>query len=134
MTHTFNSAILEAMDRSHLIITDSGGVQEEGPSLRKPILVFRKVTERPEGLATGGVKLVGLEKETVVDEASRLLDDPQIYQSMIAEYNPYGDGHAAQRILEAIKYFLNIGTRPRDFNPMKDKRHQALGTRRWASG
>ena len=118
---------VEAMVKSHIIITDSGGIQEEGPSLGKPILVFRKVTERPEGLATGGVKLVGLKKETVVNEASRLLDDPQTYQSMIAEYNPYGDGHAAQRILKAIKYFLNIGTRPRDFKPKMPKASSHIG-------
>jgi UDP-N-acetylglucosamine 2-epimerase (non-hydrolysing) len=107
---------VEAMAKAHIIITDSGGIQEEGPSLGKPILVFRKVTERPEGLATGGVKLVGLDKETVVNEVSCLLDDSQAYQGMIAEYNPYGDGHAADRILKAIHNYFGIGSRPNDFN------------------
>lgn len=104
------------MASAYLIITDSGGIQEEGPSLRKPILVFRKVTERPEGLATGGVKLIGLERENVVREVSRLLEDSSTYQSMIADHNPYGDGHAAQRIVEAILHYFNFAPRPNDFD------------------
>jgi UDP-N-acetylglucosamine 2-epimerase (non-hydrolysing) len=106
---------VEAMARSHLIITDSGGIQEEGPSFRKPILVFRKVTERPEGIATGGVRLIGLERESVIREASRLLDNLEAYQSMIANGNPYGDGRAAERIVQAIKYHFGLGERPKDF-------------------
>jgi UDP-N-acetylglucosamine 2-epimerase (non-hydrolysing) len=106
---------VEAMSRSHLIITDSGGVQEEGPSLRKPILVFRKVTERPEGLSTGGVKLVGLERQAIVMEASRLLEDPEAYRAMTADHNPYGDGNAAGRITRAIKYYFGMEERPEDF-------------------
>jgi UDP-N-acetylglucosamine 2-epimerase (non-hydrolysing) len=109
---------VEAMARSHLIITDSGGIQEEGPSLQKPILVFRKVTERPEGLTTGGVKLIGLERENVIREASRLLHNPEAYQSMIANSNPYGDGHAAERIVQAILHFFNLGDRPAEFLPL----------------
>jgi UDP-N-acetylglucosamine 2-epimerase (non-hydrolysing) len=109
---------VEAMARSHLIITDSGGIQEEGPSLQKPILVFRKVTERPEGLTTGGVKLIGLERENVIREASRLLHNPEAYQSMIANSNPYGDGHAAERIVQAILHFFNLGDRPAEFFPL----------------
>jgi UDP-N-acetylglucosamine 2-epimerase (non-hydrolysing) len=106
---------VEAMVKAYLIITDSGGIQEEGPSLGKPILVFRKVTERPEGLATGGVKLVGLEKENVVRETSRLLDDMVAYQEMVTNYNPYGDGHAAGRIVKAILHHFGYGDRPEDF-------------------
>lgn len=106
---------VEAMNNAYLIITDSGGIQEEGPSLRKPILVFRKVTERPEGLATGGVKLIGLEQENVVREASHLLNDPIAYQHMIADHNPYGDGHASERIVHAILHHFNLGPRPVDF-------------------
>ena len=98
-----------------LIITDSGGIQEEGPSLRKPILVFRKVTERPEGLTTGGVKLIGLERESVVREASRLLDDQEAYQKTTANGNPYGDGRAAERIIQAIQYHFGRAERPEDF-------------------
>ncbi|KPJ89905.1 MAG: UDP-N-acetylglucosamine 2-epimerase [Gammaproteobacteria bacterium SG8_11] len=108
---------VEAMSRSHLIITDSGGIQEEGPSLQKPILVFRKVTERPEGLSTGGVKLVGLEREDIVQETSRLLEDDDAYRAMTANYNPYGDGRAAERIIQAIKYYFGLAERPEDFRP-----------------
>lgn len=107
---------VEAMVKSYLIITDSGGIQEEGPSLKKPILVFRKVTERPEGLSTGGVKLLGLEKENLIREASRLLEDPKAYQCMIANHNPYGDGYAAERIFQAILHYFNLGPRPPDFS------------------
>jgi UDP-N-acetylglucosamine 2-epimerase (non-hydrolysing) len=107
---------VEAMTKAYLIITDSGGIQEEGPSLRRPILVFRKVTERPEGLMTGGVKLIGLERESVVREASCLLQDSAAYQRMIADHNPYGDGHAAERIIQAIRHYFNLGPRPQDFN------------------
>jgi UDP-N-acetylglucosamine 2-epimerase (non-hydrolysing) len=106
---------VEAMARAYLIITDSGGIQEEGPSLRKPILVFRKVTERPEGIATGGVKLLGLERDNVVRQASRLLEGSEAYQEMIATHNPYGDGNAGQRIVQAILYYFNRGDRPMDF-------------------
>ena len=109
-------AFVEAMVKAHLIITDSGGIQEEGPSLGTPILVFRKVTERPEGLATGVVKLIGIERENVVREASLLLESQGVYEGMIAMDNPYGDGHAAQRIVEAILHYFNHGPRPSDFN------------------
>jgi UDP-N-acetylglucosamine 2-epimerase (non-hydrolysing) len=108
---------VEAMTKAYFIITDSGGIQEEGPSLRKPILVFRKVTERPEGLMTGGVKLIGLERENVVREASCLLQDSAAYQSMLANHNPYGDGHAAERMIQAILHFFKLGPRPQDFCP-----------------
>ncbi len=106
---------VEAMAKSYFIITDSGGIQEEGPSLQKPILVFRKVTERPEGLTTGGVKLIGLEREHLVREASRLLEDSAAYKEMIADYNPFGDGNAAKRIVQAILYYFNLSERPEDF-------------------
>ncbi|MBN1841419.1 MAG: UDP-N-acetylglucosamine 2-epimerase (non-hydrolyzing) [Deltaproteobacteria bacterium] len=113
---------VEAMAKSYFIITDSGGIQEEGPSLQKPVFVFRKVTERPEGLGTGGVKLVGLEKESVLREASRLLEDPAAYQEMVAEHNPYGDGKAAQRIVKAILHHFGQGDRPQDFAAPKHER------------
>jgi UDP-N-acetylglucosamine 2-epimerase (non-hydrolysing) len=120
---------VEAMGKSHLIITDSGGIQEEGPSIGKPILVFRKVTERPEGLLTGGCKLIGLERENIVKETSRLLDDAIVYQNMIANFNPYGDGRAAERIIQAIEYHFDLATRPEDFEPITFgfPRHQQLG-------
>ena len=90
------------MNRSTLIITDSGGVQEEAPSLGKPVLVMREVTERPEAVQAGTVRLVGTDAQQIVIEASRLLSDPVAYQSMSRAMNPYGDGKAAERIVEII--------------------------------
>ena len=90
------------MDRSTLIITDSGGVQEEAPSLGKPVLVMREVTERPEAVEAGTVKLVGTDVERIVAEASRLLEDPAAYESMSRAINPYGDGRAIERIVSIL--------------------------------
>lgn len=90
------------MNRSHLIITDSGGVQEEAPSLGKPVLVMRDTTERPEALAAGTVKLVGTDVETIVTEASTLLDQREQYERMSFAHNPYGDGKACQRIADSL--------------------------------
>ncbi len=106
---------VEAMSQAHLIITDSGGVQEEGPSLGKPILVFRNETERPEGVAAGGVKLVGTRRESLIQEASRLLHDETAYRRMSAVCNPYGDGKAAQRLVQAILHYFGINGRPENF-------------------
>jgi UDP-N-acetylglucosamine 2-epimerase (non-hydrolysing) len=95
------------MDRSYLIITDSGGVQEEAPSLGKPVLVMRETTERPEALAAGTVILVGTDTERIVLETCRLLDDVDAYARMSQAHNPYGDGQAAGRIVEMLlKKFL----------------------------
>lgn len=91
------------MDRSSLLITDSGGVQEEAPSLGKPVLVMRDTTERPEAVASGTVRLVGTSADVIVREASRLLDDAEAYQAMARAHNPYGDGRAASRIVEVLK-------------------------------
>jgi UDP-N-acetylglucosamine 2-epimerase (non-hydrolysing) len=88
------------MDRSRFIITDSGGIQEEGPSLGKPVLVMRDTTERPEAVEAGTVRLVGTDIERIVGEAVRLLDSPIEYERMARAHNPYGDGHAAKRIAE----------------------------------
>jgi len=90
------------MDRSHLIITDSGGVQEEAPSLGKPVLVTREATERPEAVAAGTVRLVGTDEERIVAEAARLLDSPEAYSRMARAHNPYGDGKAAERIAKEL--------------------------------
>jgi UDP-N-acetylglucosamine 2-epimerase (non-hydrolysing) len=90
------------MKRAHFIITDSGGVQEEAPSLGKPVLVMRDTTERPEAVAAGTVKVVGTDRRRIVAEASLLLDDPAAYRSMSLAHNPYGDGLAATRIVEAV--------------------------------
>jgi UDP-N-acetylglucosamine 2-epimerase (non-hydrolysing) len=91
------------MDKSDLIITDSGGVQEEAPSLGKPVLVMRDTTERPEAVAAGTVKLVGTDRATIVREANRLLDDAAAYNAMARAHNPYGDGQAAERIRDILK-------------------------------
>lgn len=90
------------MDRSTLILTDSGGVQEEAPSLRKPVLVMRETTERPEALEAGAVELVGTDVRKIVDRVSLLLRDQAAYASRQIDQNPYGDGHAAQRIVDQI--------------------------------
>ena len=93
------------MSQSYLIITDSGGVQEEAPSLGKPVLVMRDTTERPEAVIAGTVKLVGTDMQKIIDEASDLLDNETAYQAMARAMNPYGDGKAAQRIVKIIQQF-----------------------------
>lgn len=91
------------MTKAHLILTDSGGIQEEAPSLGKPVLVMRDTTERPEAVDAGTVRLVGTDVTKIVDTVTRLLTDESEYQAMSRAHNPYGDGHACQRILEALK-------------------------------
>lgn len=90
------------MDRSTVILTDSGGVQEEAPSLKKPILVMRETTERPEALEAGAVELVGTDVDKIVSSVTTLLTDPQEYARRQIDVNPYGDGHAAQRIVDIM--------------------------------
>ncbi len=90
------------MSRAHIIVTDSGGIQEEAPSLGKPVLVTRQNTERPEAVDAGTVKLVGTDPDRILREATLLLDDPEHYQQMAARSNPYGDGRASARIAEAL--------------------------------
>ena len=86
-----------------LILTDSGGIQEEAPSLGKPVLVMRETTERPEAIDAGTVRLVGTDSQRIVDEVTRLLRDEEEYQRMSRAHNPYGDGRACERILSALK-------------------------------
>lgn len=92
------------MNRSYLILTDSGGIQEEAPSLGKPVLVMRDTTERPEGIQAGTLKLVGTEEETIYEEFSRLLTDNEEYIAMDRASNPYGDGHASERIADILEF------------------------------
>lgn len=106
-----NIALLDPLDylpmvyllnRATLVLTDSGGLQEEGPALGKPVLVMRQVTERPEAIEAGTARLVGTEADRIEAEVRRLLDDPQAYATMAHAVNPFGDGHAAKRIVEAL--------------------------------
>ncbi len=94
--------------RATLILTDSGGIQEEAPAFGVPVLVLREVTERPEGVQAGVLKLVGTDSDRIVREATRLLDDPSAYAEMARAINPFGDGHAAQRIVTALVSFVSV--------------------------
>ena len=95
------------MDRSYLIVTDSGGIQEEAPSLGKPVLVMRETTERPEAVEAGTVRLVGTDTERILSETHELLDNEAVYCAMSQATNPYGDGQASGRIVQALETFLN---------------------------
>lgn len=101
------SIFVKLMSSSHLILTDSGGVQEEAPSLGKPVLVMRDQTERPEGVEAGTVKLVGPDSDRIIEEVSRLIDDETAYRQMSEARNPYGDGCAAGRIVERIDQYFD---------------------------
>ena len=92
-------AFVHLMTEAHIIVTDSGGIQEEAPSLGKPVLVTREVTERPEAVEAGTVKLVGTNSDRIVKEVTALLDDSDAYAAMARVHNPYGDGHASERIV-----------------------------------
>jgi len=94
---------ITAMKRAYLIISDSGGVQEEAPALGKPVLVLREETERPEAVDLGVVRLVGANQDTIIEQAQRLLDDPQAYRDMARGVSPYGDGKAAARIVDVLR-------------------------------
>ena len=93
------------MEKSTIVLTDSGGIQEEAPGLGKPVLVMRNTTERPEALTAGTVKLVGTDYDRITGEVSRLLDDPAAYEAMSHAVNPYGDGQACPRIISKLKSF-----------------------------
>jgi UDP-N-acetylglucosamine 2-epimerase (non-hydrolysing) len=104
------------MQRSAVVLTDSGGVQEEGPSLGKPVLVLRDTTERPEAVVAGTVRLVGTDEQTIVDAVSELFDDPAAYDRMANAVNPYGDGLAAARSVTAIAHELGLGPAAEPFD------------------
>lgn len=106
--------------RSTVILTDSGGLQEEGPSLGKPVLVMRDLTERPEAMASGTARLVGTSRSRIVDEVLTLLRDRLAYARMAKAVNPYGDGQAARRTIAALLHLLDGGPRPDEFDPAVD--------------
>ena len=93
---------IKLMDLSYIILTDSGGIQEEAPSLGKPVLVMRDVTERPEAVEAGTVKLVGSDKLRILESTSQLLSNDEVYEKMSKAHNPYGDGKASERIRKVI--------------------------------
>jgi UDP-N-acetylglucosamine 2-epimerase (non-hydrolysing) len=105
------------MRRSTVLLTDSGGMQEEGPSLGKPVLVMRSTTERPEAVAAGTVRLVGTDQRMIVDSVLELLRDKHAYQRMSTATNPYGDGRAVYRTLGALEHLFEGGPRPEEFRP-----------------
>lgn len=100
--------LVAVMKRCTLLLTDSGGLQEEAPALGKPVLVLRRTTERPEAVEAGTARLVGTEPSSIVDEASRLLSDASAYEAMSRAVNPFGDGHASQRILDLCRTHLAV--------------------------
>jgi UDP-N-acetylglucosamine 2-epimerase (non-hydrolysing) len=103
--------LVGAIGRSHLLLTDSGGLQEEAPSLGKPVLVLRDTTERPEAVAAGTAKLVGTKSENIFVAAAELLNDPDAYEAMANAINPFGDGHAAERILQIVQNYFGISSK-----------------------
>jgi UDP-N-acetylglucosamine 2-epimerase (non-hydrolysing) len=102
--------LVGAIGRSHLLLTDSGGLQEEAPSLGKPVLVLRDTTERPEAVAAGTAKLVGTTSENIFAAAAELLSNPDAYEAMANAINPFGDGHAAERILQIVQNYLGLSS------------------------
>jgi len=103
------------MKAAHIILTDSGGIQEEAPELGKPVLVLRDATERPEGLATGSARLVGTDPESILSAASALLTDASLYARMSQAANPYGDGRASGRIIQALEFLAGRAASPASF-------------------
>jgi UDP-N-acetylglucosamine 2-epimerase (non-hydrolysing) len=114
------------MSLSRVVLTDSGGVQEEAPSLGKPVLVMRETTERPEAVSAGTVRLVGTDEERIVAEVSALLTDPVAYGAMARAVNPYGDGLAAGRSVAAVEHLFGYSGRPADFAPAEGSGDAAL--------
>lgn len=110
-------AFVEAMGRSYLIITDSGCIMEEGLALRKPVLLFREKSEPLNSHLTGGVKQIGLKRASVVVETSRLIEDPNASKNLFAEFYSSSDGHAAERVVQAIKHHFGRADRPKDYKP-----------------
>ena len=108
--------LVHLLEKAYLVVTDSGGIQEEAPALGKPVLVLRKVTERPEAVAAGTARVVGVEEADVHRDVQELLNDSHVYKRMANAVNPYGDGKAAPRTLDAIGYHFKVANkRPSEF-------------------
>jgi UDP-N-acetylglucosamine 2-epimerase (non-hydrolysing) len=106
---------VQLMKGAHIVLTDSGGVQEEAPALGLPVLVMRRTTERPEGVDAGTSKLVGTDRADIITEASRLLSSDEAYKAMSHAENPFGDGKSCERIADAMLHWAKRGERPSDF-------------------
>jgi UDP-N-acetylglucosamine 2-epimerase (non-hydrolysing) len=109
---------INAMRDCFIVLTDSGGVQEEAPTFGKPVLVMRDTTERPEAVASGTARLIGTNEDAVFDAVAELLLNPQAYETMARAVNPYGDGYAARRSVQAIEHFFGLGARPEEFGSL----------------
>jgi UDP-N-acetylglucosamine 2-epimerase (non-hydrolysing) len=120
--------LLCLMRSCRFVVTDSGGIQEEAPSLGKPVLVLRTVTERPEAVKAGTVRIVGTDAEQVYGWMRRLLDDDEVYAQMATAVNPYGDGQAARRTVDALNYFFGLEVdRPEEFRPRSERPSEPVG-------
>src|SRR5581483_5830158 len=108
--------LVNLLEKAYIVVTDSGGIQEEAPALGKPVLVLRKVTERPEAVAAGTAKVIGVDEKDVYDDIHELLNNQRVYERMANAVNPYGDGKATLRILDAIRYYFKVwNERPAEF-------------------
>lgn len=121
-------SFVACMQRAYILLTDSGGIQEEGPSLGKPVLVMRETSERPEAIAAGTARLTGTDPEAIVGAVSSLLDDPALYKQMTSRPNPYGDGHAAEQI---VQFLMSRMASPQ--SPAVQPHRFDTGTRRYVS-
>jgi len=120
-------AFVRLIDRCYFVLTDSGGIQEEAPSRGKPVLVLRDTTERPEAIEAGAVALVGTDEDRIVEVSRLLLNDSSMYQKMARAVNPYGDGDAVRRTVEALLWFFGLGDRPDGFEPGRVQTEGVLG-------
>ena len=120
------ATFIEAMEKARFIITDSKRIQESGPAFQKPILLFRDVSHEAEGIATGGAKFIGRSREAVVSEMSHFILNPLDYLNLVAEYNPFGDGYASERIVQALLYQFDQGKRPQNYkNPERSIKNRS---------
>jgi UDP-N-acetylglucosamine 2-epimerase (non-hydrolysing) len=118
-------AFVRLMNRAHLILTDSGGIQEEAPALGKPVLVLRGATERHEGITAGVARLVGTDPAEIVSSVRTLLADERTYERMAVSVSPYGDGRATARVVASLAYLVGAGPRPDDFSPSESVEEEA---------